>query len=54
MSTYKLSDLCTFTNGGAWSDSEYVSEGIPVIKVSNLKNSEINTDDIDYISKKNI
>jgi type I restriction enzyme, S subunit len=52
MSVYNLSDLCTFINGGSWSDSEYVSEGIPVIKVSNLKNSDINTDDIDYISEK--
>ena len=54
MRIYKLSDLCTFTNGGAWSDSEYVSEGIPVIKVSNLKNSEINTDNIDYLSEKSL
>ena len=52
MNTQKLVDLCTFTNGGAWNESEYVSSGLPVIKVSDLKNSQISTDNISYISKK--
>ena len=52
MNTQKLVDLCTFTNGGAWNESEYVSSGLPVIKVSDLKNSVISTDNISYISKK--
>ncbi len=33
-----LGDIAEFINGGAWSDKEYVDRGIPVVKVTNLKN----------------
>ena len=26
-----LGEVCDFFNGGAWSDKEYVNEGIPVL-----------------------
>lgn len=48
---YKLEDLCIFNNGGAWSETEYVKDGIPVIKVSNIKNSTVSTDNLSFISK---
>jgi type I restriction enzyme S subunit len=49
--TYKLEDICTFINGGSWNESEYVDSGLPVIKVSNLKNSKISSDGISFISE---
>ena len=45
----KLGDICDFINGGAWSDKEYVSLGIPVLKVSNFKPSGFFIDDINYL-----
>ena len=45
----KLGDICDFINGGAWSDKEYVSRGIPVLKVSNFKPSGFFIDDINYL-----
>lgn len=45
----KLGDICEFINGGAWSDKEYVSNGIPVLKVSNCKPSGFSIDDINYL-----
>jgi type I restriction enzyme S subunit len=44
-----LDELCEFINGGSWSDKEYVSDGIPVLKVSNLKVDGIDYTYIDYI-----
>ena len=49
MSKYKLGDVCEFINGGAWSDKEYVLSGIPVLKVSNCKNSGFVLDELDYL-----
>jgi type I restriction enzyme, S subunit len=42
----QLGDLCDFINGGAWSDKEYVSTGIPVLKVSNFKPSGFLLEDV--------
>lgn len=33
---YKLGEICDFINGGAWSDKEYVNEGLPVLKSDKL------------------
>ena len=49
MSKYKLGEVCEFINGGAWSDKEYVFSGIPVLKVSNCKNSGFVLDELDYL-----
>lgn len=46
----KLESVCDFINGGAWSDKEYVSVGIPVLKVSNFKPNGFLIDDINYLS----
>ena len=34
----KLGDFTEFNNGGSWSDKEYTDIGVPVVKVTNLKN----------------
>ena len=48
----KLGTTCDFINGGAWSDKEYVSLGIPVLKVSNFKPMGFSIDDINYLPLK--
>jgi len=45
----KLGEICDFINGGAWSDKEYVSYGIPVLKVSNFKPNGFSINDINYL-----
>ena len=46
---YKLGEICDFYNGGAWSDKEYVTEGIPVLKVTNCKPRGFQIEDINYL-----
>lgn len=45
----KLGELCSFINGGAWSDKEYAPEGIPVLKVTNCKNSGFSLSELSYL-----
>lgn len=49
MNKVKMDDICDFFNGGAWSDKEYVVSGLPVLKVSNCKNSGFQIEDINYL-----
>lgn len=49
MNRYRLGDVCNFINGGVWSDKEYVSSGIPILKVSNCKNSGFQLSEINYL-----
>lgn len=49
MKEIELGAICEFINGGAWSDKEYVSSGIPVLKVSNFKPNGFLIDDINYL-----
>ena len=44
--------MCDFFNGGAWSDKEYVNEGIPVLKVTNCKSTGFQLDNLNYLSEK--
>lgn len=46
---YKLEDVCEFINGGAWSDKEYVPQGLPVLKVTNCKPKGFLINDINYL-----
>lgn len=41
--------MCDFYNGGAWSDKEYVSEGLPVLKVTNCKPKGFAIDEVNYL-----
>ena len=54
MSVSSLDDLCMFINGGAWSESEYVSFGHPVLKVSNIKGSSVDVGNLSYLSDKGL
>ena len=47
-----LGEVCDFFNGGAWSDKEYVNEGIPVLKVTNCKSTGFQLDNLNYLSEK--
>lgn len=46
---FKLDDVCLFYNGGAWSDKEYVANGLPVLKVTNCKPNGFNLDNISFL-----
>ena len=45
----QLDTICNFINGGAWSDKEYTSTGIPVLKVSNLQLNGIDYSNMNFI-----
>ena len=47
-----LGEVCDFFNGGAWSDKEYVNEGIPALKVTNCKSTGFQLDNLNYLSEK--
>lgn len=44
-----LDEVCDFINGGAWSEDEYSSSGIPVLRVSNLQKDSIDFANIAFI-----
>lgn len=46
---YRLDDICEFINGGTWSDKEYTDDGIPVLKVSNIKRNGFAIEELNYI-----
>ncbi|MDE6017111.1 MAG: restriction endonuclease subunit S [Acetatifactor sp.] len=46
---YKLDEICNFINGGAWSDKEYVANGLPVLKVTNCKPKGFVIEGIDFL-----
>jgi type I restriction enzyme S subunit len=46
---YKLDDVCDVINGGSWTQDEYVSQGVKVIKVSNLVNDGIDESNMSYL-----
>ncbi|MFT3903900.1 MAG: restriction endonuclease subunit S [Niabella sp.] len=48
---YRLDDICAFENGYAFSSNEYKSEGIPLIRISNIKNGDIDLSDCTYIEE---
>jgi type I restriction enzyme, S subunit len=50
----RLGDTAEFINGGAWSDKEYTESGIPVIKVTNLKNGTVDLTEVNYIPESSL
>ena len=46
---YKLDEIAEFINGGAWNQNEYTKFGIPVVKVTNLKNGTVDLDEVDFL-----
>lgn len=47
--TYLLDDLFDCVNGGAWNESEYVADGIHVVKVTNMIDGTIKQKDDNYL-----
>jgi type I restriction enzyme S subunit len=47
--TVHLEEIVSFTNGGAWKQSEYTASGIPVVRVSDIQNGSINLDECKYL-----
>ncbi len=45
----KLSDLCRIENGFAFSSDEYKSQGIPLVRISNITHNTIDITDCAYI-----
>lgn len=54
MASYTLGDICELINGGAWKQSEYTNDGIPVVQVSNMKNGTIDISDLKFLSSSSI
>lgn len=50
----RLGDIAEFINGGAWSDKEYSETGIPVVKVTNLKNGTVDLTEVNYIPESSL
>src|SRR6266480_1832919 len=50
----RLGDIAEFINGGAWSDKEYTLDGIPVVKVTNLKNGSVDLNEVNYIPESSL
>lgn len=48
---YRLEDLIEIKNGSAFKSSEFVDNGIPVIKIKNVKPNRILLDDLSYVSE---
>lgn len=46
---FKLDDVCDVINGGSWTQDEYVSQGVKVIKVSNLVNDAIDESNMSHL-----
>jgi type I restriction enzyme, S subunit len=45
----KLGDIAEFVNGGAWSDTEYSPDGIPVVRVTDIRNWTIDLTDCKFL-----
>src|SRR6266478_1374590 len=45
----KLRDIAAFTNGGAWSQSEYTSEGIPVVRVTDIHDETVDLNECKHL-----
>ncbi len=50
----RLGDITEFINGGAWSDKEYTENGIPVVKVTNLKNGTVDLTEVNFIPESSL
>ena len=47
----KLGEVCDFENGFAFSSDNYCSQGIPLIRISNIQNSKIDLKDVVFVDK---
>ena len=48
----RLSDLCKIENGFAFSSNDYMTEGVPLIRISNIVNNSVDLTECVYIQEK--
>ena len=48
----KLSDLCKIENGFAFSSNDYLTEGVPLIRISNIVDNSVDLTECVYIQEK--
>jgi len=49
-----LEVIADFMNGGAWKQSEYFDDGIPVVRVTNIKNETADLSDCKFLPKSSL
>ena len=47
----RLGEVCNFENGFAFSSDNYCSQGVPLIRISNIQNSKIDLKDVVFVDK---
>lgn len=50
----RFGDYTEFINGGSWSQGEYSSSGIPVVKVTNLIDGSVDVSDLSFLPKSSL
>jgi len=48
----KLSDVCNFQNGFAFQSKTYKESGLPILRITNIQNDEIDTTELVYFDEK--
>jgi type I restriction enzyme, S subunit len=49
-----LQTIAEFTNGGAWSQTEYSAEGVPIVRVTDIKNESVDLSDCKFLPKSSL
>jgi type I restriction enzyme, S subunit len=49
-----LNAIADFTNGGAWNQTEYSDEGVPVVRVTDIKNETVDLSDCKFLPKSSL
>ena len=49
--TYKLGELANLVNGFAFKGSDFIADGVPVIKIKNVKPTGISLHELSYVSR---
>ena len=47
----RLGDICTLINGAAFKSSDFIDEGVPVLKIANVKPNKILLNDLKCVSQ---
>jgi type I restriction enzyme, S subunit len=49
-----LEAIAEFTNGGAWNQTEYSNEGVPVVRVTDIKDETVDLSDCKFLPKSSL
>lgn len=50
----RLEEVCKFENGYAFKSDKFAKQGIPVVRITNLKDNEVSLEDCVYTTEDNI